>query len=587
MFLGFLVLITALSISAVAIYYSVAGLVAIFAAAAIPIMIMGSVLEIGKLVTAVWLHRYWHEATWWIKSYLSVAVVVLMFITSMGIFGFLSRAHIEQTAQATQSVQQIQQIEDQITREQSVIERSNITIDGLQSSGSERDQEIQIQIDREQARIDTAYERIEPALQEQRDIIQQRDLLKQEKISEIQNEINIIQNELENLQTALANNNVRAVQGIVGVRQDGAFGSGTQRAVDDYRRIREERLSQLQQEINDVRNSVDALATSARSEIARLRQFAEQQISDSNQLISRLRQQIGVTDTNQIETDIEEQRQRIAESNKTIDDLIEEKYTLETEYRKLEAEVGPVKYLAEFIYGESADTDLLEEAVRWVIVIIIFVFDPLAVLLLIASQQTFEIHKRKTELYSSKKEENDVDFVRPSGFRNIEELPETRLKDHSDGGNSNSTDVKDPSRDVEPGETGTRPQRGVLSKGMATEEVDAVKVAGEYRSKKKIGTKSTEELSPKIEEENTEKPELTLEEKRALEYKEKERSANFNNDKEAWKYDHPDQTLKMYKTLYINGKIDSLPWEGYRQNSEQNADSLFNKLQQRSDSDNN
>ena len=91
MFLAVLTLITALSISAVATYYSVAGLVAIFAAAAVPIMIMGGTLEIGKLVTAVWLHRYWEKATRWLKTYLSIAVIVLMIITSMGIFGFLSK----------------------------------------------------------------------------------------------------------------------------------------------------------------------------------------------------------------------------------------------------------------------------------------------------------------------------------------------------------------------------------------------------------------------------------------------------------------------------------------------------------------
>ena len=82
MALGILVLLSALSISAVAIYYSIAGLVAIFAAAAIPIMVMGTVLEVGKLVTAVWLHKYWGKAVWWLKTYLSVAVIVLMFITS-------------------------------------------------------------------------------------------------------------------------------------------------------------------------------------------------------------------------------------------------------------------------------------------------------------------------------------------------------------------------------------------------------------------------------------------------------------------------------------------------------------------------
>ncbi|MCA1806963.1 MAG: hypothetical protein LC687_03800, partial [Actinobacteria bacterium] len=119
MLIAVLALITALAISAVAIYYSVAGLVAIFAAAAIPIIIMGGVLEVSKLVTAVWLHRNWHIATWWLKTYLSTAVVVLMFITSMGIFGFLSKAHIEQTAGAQQSVAQIEQITERIERNQS------------------------------------------------------------------------------------------------------------------------------------------------------------------------------------------------------------------------------------------------------------------------------------------------------------------------------------------------------------------------------------------------------------------------------------------------------------------------------------
>ena len=76
-------------------------------------------------------------------------------------------------------------------------------------------------------------------------------------------------------------------------------------------------------------------------------------------------------------------------------------------------------------------------------------------------------------------------------------------------------------------------------------------------------------------------PVLSLEEQRRLEYQKKEQSEAFNNDKEAWKHNHPDQTLKMYKTLYINGKIDKLPWEGYRQNSEQSTSSLFSKLQQR------
>ena len=90
-------LLVAIAISAVAAWYSIVGLMAIFAAAAIPIAIMGGVLEVGKLLTASWLYQNWTKVPWLLKSYLTTAVVVLMFITSMGIFGFLSKAHLDQT----------------------------------------------------------------------------------------------------------------------------------------------------------------------------------------------------------------------------------------------------------------------------------------------------------------------------------------------------------------------------------------------------------------------------------------------------------------------------------------------------------
>ena len=160
MFLGILVLITALTISGVAIYYSIAGLVAIFAAAAIPIMVMGGALEIGKLVTAVWLHRYWRRTVWWLKYYLALAVLVLMFITSMGIFGFLSKAHIEQTSASQESVEQVQRIETELARLNSIIVRAEEKINKAENSTSTRNDDINAQIEKEQLRIDNAYTRI-------------------------------------------------------------------------------------------------------------------------------------------------------------------------------------------------------------------------------------------------------------------------------------------------------------------------------------------------------------------------------------------------------------------------------------------
>ena len=130
MIFGILVMFTALTISAVAIYYSVAGLAAIFAAAVIPIIIMGGVLEVAKLVTAVWLHKYWTQAKWWLKYYLTTAVIILMFITSMGIFGFLSKAHIEQTSAGVESVAQVERLITEIGRQEEIIVRAETKING-------------------------------------------------------------------------------------------------------------------------------------------------------------------------------------------------------------------------------------------------------------------------------------------------------------------------------------------------------------------------------------------------------------------------------------------------------------------------
>ena len=132
-FIAYLTLLTALTISGVAIYYSVSGLAAIFSAAVIPIIIMGGVLEVSKLVTAVWLHRYWGIATWWLKSYLSIAVLVLMLITSIGIFGFLSKAHDTASGNATEAIATVTRIDGQIAREENRIEILKIVLMVYQS----------------------------------------------------------------------------------------------------------------------------------------------------------------------------------------------------------------------------------------------------------------------------------------------------------------------------------------------------------------------------------------------------------------------------------------------------------------------
>ena len=480
MIYGILTLLTALCISAIAIYYSVAGLAAIFAAAVTTIIIMGVALEVGKLVTAVWLHKYWSKATWWLKTYLSTAVFVLMFITSMGIFGFLSKAHIEQTSASEESVAKVIQIDTEIGRLNAIIKRADDKILALETSGTGSDANIQNQIDKEQERIDKAFERIKPAVNQQNKIIEdaratdgnrtkpyedqltniQAEILRLEtsakeyetKIENLNTDTSVTQPLLDNIQkieeeiirvtnqiNSEEDSQVKAGQAIIGVSSDGLFGGNTRRALATWVEAQRERIKELNVEISelrqgasedvdkekerlagvikdirtvqipalkdrelkmlekidDVRKDESPVIQTARDEIQRLRESAEKQVVNSQALIERLRGQLAQTDkVDEIDAAISEQAVKIKTAEDELDTLTEEKYALQAEYRKLEAEVGPIKYIAEFVYGEQADNNLLEEAVRWVIIIIIFVFDPLAVLLLIASQYTFEWNRR-------------------------------------------------------------------------------------------------------------------------------------------------------------------------------------------------
>ena len=247
MILAYLLLLTGLTISAVAIYYSVVGLTAIFSAAAIPIIIMGSALEVGKLVCASWLKANWERAPRFMKYYMTIAVVVLMLITSMGIFGFLSKAHNDQTLVSGDVGSKIAIYDE---------------------------------------KIKTAKENIEA----DRKQLKQMD---------------------------------EAVDQIMGRSTD-------EKGADKANIVRK----------------------------------------------SQQRDRISLA------KDIETQQKLIASLN-------DEAAPIRAEVRKVEAEVGPIKYIAAFIYGTAPDESMLERAVTWIIILIVIVFDPLAVIMLLAAQMTF------------------------------------------------------------------------------------------------------------------------------------------------------------------------------------------------------
>jgi len=266
MFTILITFLSAISISAIAAGYSIIGLATLFAGATMPIIAMGSALEVGKLVAASWLYNNWRNelVPKTLKTYLTFAVIVLIFITSMGIFGFLSKAHLDQVQPTSGNNIKIELLDNQITGQQKIIDRAQKALDQLDKS------------------IEVYF------------------------------------------------NEDFATKGL------------------------------------------------------RERKKQEEERYDLNSAIE-------------------------VASNK-INDLTTEKAELQLEQDKIEAEVGPIKYIAELIYGDEAK-DHFDEAVRWVIIALIFVFDPLAVLLLIAANISLRSRKVERQSEREKEEENKLELA--------------------------------------------------------------------------------------------------------------------------------------------------------------------------------
>ena len=614
MIFGILTLITALAISAVAIYYSVAGLMAIFAAAALPIMIMGGTLEIAKLVTAVWLHKYWERAAWWIKTYLVTAVVILMFITSMGIFGFLSKAHIEQTSASEESIARVETIQKELDRQDVLVARAEDRIVQLEDTDSGVDAGIQQQIDTEQTRIDSAYTRIQPAIAEQNVIIANVTAL-------FQSELDKIDAELDKLQSYIDAGDIPKAQGMIGAKADGAYGPKTAQAFTDFQDAKKVDRGGWIQKLQDAAQSPTVIA--ARAEITRLRSGAEQQIANSNTLINRLRTQLGNTTTaDTVQGDIDAQQARIKAANIEIDTLTEEKIALEAEYRKLEAEVGPIKYIAEFVYGEAANKNMLEEAVKWVIIVIIFVFDPLAVLLLLAAQYTFQF--RREDLNDDDGDRlrlEQADFERARAQAIVDNVPPD-IATPTPPAEEEKEQVNEQSDTIDngqlPGTGDTTKGTGEDNKGEAAwfdrgavEEPDGNDAIGADASRRDdtgrvdsteqdyefddefgdiatlekqvlaetvydtlsaIGNKEIPDTKNRmfypeeLEQQDIQKKSIKLSDESRLteeQINELDTHPSWQDAKQRWKDDHPTETLKDSKMKYLHGIIDKLPWEDY------------------------
>jgi len=452
MFLGILTLIVALCISAIAAYYSIIGLTAIFAAAFLPIILMGSVLEIGKLLATVWLHQNWKRAPRVIKLYLTTAVIILMFITSMGVFGFLSKSHIEQSSIGKEQLAQATVVDEKMARIEAKIRRWSADIKLLNAGGNSG--RIDNLIKREQLRITEANNGIKsqinaenakiPGLREQSDkeITQQNTRLND---AARRTGLDIKQAEA---QLGVLDKDVEAY-----TRQGTQTGGVFTADVDNVRKGAELRRSQatertrLNSNISRAKKSELGVASAAQREIRNINNRLAKQIAAVEVRIREIRLGIkGTVDTananiatytnnagdNNAGTDakIVELEKLIEGVQPTMDKLREDKFVFERQYRQFEAEVGPVKYIAELIY-DTSDRGMLEQAVRWVIIIIVAVFDPLAVCLVLAGTMTISWWRR--DKADAKRKEDDTPTVESNNTNTklIEEL-EMELQKHND-----------------------------------------------------------------------------------------------------------------------------------------------------------
>ena len=412
--IAWLTLLSGLSISAVAVYYSVAGLVSIFAAAAIPIMVMGIALEVSKLVATVWLKLNWSMAPRLIKTYLVIAITILMLITSMGIFGYLSKAHLDQAVPTGDVADKVALIDE---------------------------------------KIKTQKENIDAA----------RKALKQ----------------------------------------------------------MDESVDQVMARSSDEKGADKAAA---------LRRGQQRE-------------------RGQLQNDI-------AKAQKEISVLNDERAPIAKELRKVEAEVGPIKYIAALLYGDNPDQNLLEAAVRWVIITIVIVFDPLAVILLLASQYSFMWFRKARE-----DEDAAAMAISAEPIPGVTERPfteeETQALDEPVNqmswppiSNLWPFPAKEPVQKVE-----EEPLEVYPDEGTADEIVEEPKEEQPTETELDRWNKMIEEAERAVEEEQKQK-----------EVEADDADAESEEEKEAqrlWKADNPGETVKHQRSLFEDGIISELPWKRY------------------------
>ena len=363
MILPTITLICALSISATAAYFSIIGLATMFPGSKEAIILMGAVLEVGKIIAAIWLHTNWKTLSKLIKFYLCFSVLVLMLITSMGIFGFLSKSYIVHEAESDKELAQIAQVDNQILREKELIKKYEESIKQSEQKQNSASQTKVNFIEIEEARIGKIS-----------DISRQTISTENENIKRWRERMKVMDEAmaLVKSKTGLFSNTKKKIEELEAEQQEEREDlkskiSSAESRIQSTQEEMQENIRDIQSKIEDFQNAVIKSAT-------------ENNASNNIQLL-------------------------INDSQDKIDTLELQKFEMEKKVSALEVEVGPVKYIVE-LFGDLGKEDIgLRTAVRLVILALIFVFDPLAVILVVISVGYFTEKKKTTKTKLKETEE--------------------------------------------------------------------------------------------------------------------------------------------------------------------------------------
>ena len=387
-FLNYLALFTSLGIASIAAYFSVLGLATIFAGAYMGVVVMAGALEFGKIVTATYLHLFWDKLNY-MKYYLTLSVVVLMLITSLGIFGYLAKASSDTSYATATANSEIQRIDSLIDRQENNILLIEERITALDTGSVDVTESVNAQIEIR----DGAWDRV------------------QGDIDYAQGQIDSLRTQLTSLDNAVNELRNKGVE-VITTDEGGVF-QGAETETIDY----VAQASQLFEEQKEQREQIREDIALQQANIDKYREQAQSTINNANAEINRL-QNLSTGNLDEKIAKTEEYNEQIDTLLDTIQVYKDERFVFEQEILGFEREVGPIKYIAEVIYGQDDSVKYLDNAIRWVIFALIFVFDPLAVLLLITSAGLIA---RKIEDEKPKVVEN----------RYVLQVPKDRVKDLS------------------------------------------------------------------------------------------------------------------------------------------------------------